>query len=228
MPKPGDILTHAQITGVEGFHVQKGMNFRPRGGTSVFLMSRRPNAPYTDQIEDEGRTLIYEGHDISKTAEGPDPKTVDQPMIRENGNPSDNAKFFEAAKAAANEVEQPEHVHVYEKIRTNVWVYNGTFELVDAWQENDGTRDVFKFKLHLLDDDASGRSREVVHSRVIPGPVKAEVWKRDNGQCRKCGSKDNLHFDHILPFSKGGTSLLPENIQILCARHNLQKSDRIA
>lgn len=40
-------------------------------------------------------------------------------------------------------------------------------------------------------------------------------------------SKDNLHFDHILPFSKGGTSLKSENIQLLCARHNLQKSDKI-
>ena len=34
-------------------------------------------------------------------------------------------------------------------------------------------------------------------------------------------------FDHIVPVAKGGTSLVVENVQLLCARHNLQKSDRI-
>jgi hypothetical protein len=31
----------------------------------------------------------------------------------------------------------------------------------------------------------------------------------------------------FLPYSKGGSFLVVENIQILCARHNLEKSDRI-
>jgi 5-methylcytosine-specific restriction endonuclease McrA len=43
----------------------------------------------------------------------------------------------------------------------------------------------------------------------------------------KFGSKDNLHFDHIIPFSKGGSSLVAVNIQLLCARHNLKKRDKI-
>jgi len=42
-----------------------------------------------------------------------------------------------------------------------------------------------------------------------------------------CGASDELHFDHIVPYSKGGSSELAANIQLLCARHNLQKSDRI-
>ena len=62
---------------------------------------------------------------------------------------------------------------------------------------------------------------------MIPTSVKLEVWKRDKGQCVTCGSKNNLHFDHILPYSKGGSSLVVSNIQLLCARHNLQKHDKI-
>jgi 5-methylcytosine-specific restriction endonuclease McrA len=57
--------------------------------------------------------------------------------------------------------------------------------------------------------------------------VKLAVWKRDGGRCIQCGSSDNLHFDHVIPYSLGGSSLRAENIQLLCARHNLQKHDAI-
>ena len=57
--------------------------------------------------------------------------------------------------------------------------------------------------------------------------VKIEVWARDNGKCVICGSTENLHYDHDLPFSKGGTSLTAENVRILCMKHNLKKSDKI-
>ncbi|MVF24708.1 hypothetical protein EVC37_24360 [Methylocaldum sp. BRCS4] len=32
-----------------------------------------------------------------------------------------------------------------------------------------------------------------------------------------------MHFNHIVPFSKVGTSLKAENIQLLCACHNLRE-----
>ena len=68
---------------------------------------------------------------------------------------------------------------------------------------------------------------DIEHSRVIPSSVKLEVWRRDKGSCAKCGTKENLHFDHIIPYSKGGSSLVAENIQILCAKHNLEKHANI-
>jgi len=68
---------------------------------------------------------------------------------------------------------------------------------------------------------------DLAHNRIIPSTVKQAVWKRDQGKCIDCGSKDNLHFDHILPFSKGGSSVLVDNIQLLCARHNLTKSNKL-
>ena len=57
--------------------------------------------------------------------------------------------------------------------------------------------------------------------------VKKNVWERDGGKCVMCGAKDELHFDHDLPFSKGRTNISVDNVKILCARHNLAKSDKI-
>lgn len=64
-------------------------------------------------------------------------------------------------------------------------------------------------------------------SRRIPTIVKREVWDRDRGQCVECQSTQNLHFDHIIPWSKGGSSIDVKNVQILCGKHNLQKSAKI-
>jgi hypothetical protein len=61
----------------------------------------------------------------------------------------------------------------------------------------------------------------------IPGDVKLLVWTRDSGACVYCGSKSNLHFDHVIPFSKGGGNSA-QNLQILCQTCNLKKSDKIA
>lgn len=92
---------------------------------------------------------------------------------------------------------------------------------------------MFKFKLIAIEGVASDEATEderdtaAKRSRIIPTHIKLEVWKRDGGKCVQCGATDELHFDHIVPFSKGGTSLKAENIQLLCARHNLVKSAHI-
>jgi 5-methylcytosine-specific restriction endonuclease McrA len=64
-------------------------------------------------------------------------------------------------------------------------------------------------------------------SRLIPSSVKHEVFKRDRGRCVICGATDYLHFDHELPYSRGGAGITADNVRILCARHNLSKGARI-
>ena len=63
--------------------------------------------------------------------------------------------------------------------------------------------------------------------KSIPEDVKMVVWARDCAACVRCGSKQNLHFDHIIPVVKGGASS-EENIQLLCQTCNLKKADKIA
>lgn len=230
----GNIISYNEMCLKEGSNsLQRGMNFRLRGGHSVILMSLRTNAPYQDEIQEEGTVLIYEGHDAPKTKGVFDPKKLDQPEYRKSGVPTENGKFHKAAQGYKAGTKGPDIVQVYEKIKPGIWSDNGFFHLVDSWIQSAGQRNVFKFKLIAVEgveDETTSEDLtrgEVARSRIIPTRVKLEVWKRDGGKCVTCGAVDELHFDHILPYSKGGTSLKVENIQLLCARHNLQKSAKI-
>jgi hypothetical protein len=224
------VISYIEMCHREGTNLQAGMNFGLGGNHSVILMSVRPNAPYRDRLEDGGTTLIYEGHDEPRSARVPNPKTVDQPLAYPTGSPTQNGKFHSAAQDAKAGRRSPERVRVYEKIRTGIWFYNGIFHLVDSWQERDQERTVIMFKLVAVEgeeDLSAPPATNPRRRRVIPTSVKLEVWKRDNGRCVVCGATDELHFDHDLPWAKGGTSFVAENVQLLCARHNIAKRDRI-
>ena len=193
-------------------------------------MSIRPNAPYQDRLEEEGTVLIYEGHDQPKSNGVSDPKVLDQLGKLPSGKPTENGKFSQAALDYKNGSRPPERVRVYEKIKDGIWSINGVFHLVDSWVQSDGKRNVFRFRLIAVegDDDFSRPvSSNNDRRRIIPTNIKLQVWKRDQGKCVECGATDELHFDHILPFSLGGTSLTEANVQLLCARHNLEKSAKI-
>jgi hypothetical protein len=228
MFKPSDVISYTEMCQYEGVNLQRGMNFHLKNNISVILMSLRRNAPYADKIMDNGRVLIYEGHDISVKLGGPNPKIVDQPMYNPSGTLTQNGLFYHAVLKFKEDNDKFELVRVYEKIHSGIWTYNGLFKLVDAWQETNNNRHVFKFKLEMIGGNiTTAQETDIEHSRIIPASVKLEVWKRDKGCCTKCGSRDNLHFDHVIPYSKGGSSLVAENIQLLCVRHNLEKSDNI-
>lgn len=62
--------------------------------------------------------------------------------------------------------------------------------------------------------------------RYVSSEVRQAVWERDHGRCVICGSRRKLHYDHIIPFSKGGSNT-EKNIRILCEKCNLHKSDKI-
>jgi hypothetical protein len=225
-----NIIPYVEMCLREGTSLQRGMNFGLGGNHSVILMSLRHNAPYRDRLEDDGTTLIYEGHDEPRTTTELNPKLLDQPERYPSGALTQNGRFHQAAQLAKHGLRPPERVRVYEKIHTGIWSYNGMFHLVDSWQETDQHRRVFKFRLVAIEgeeDLSLPPSSDAPRRRVIPTAVKLAVWKRDGGKCIKCGATDELHFDHDLPWSKGGTSLTEENVQLLCARHNLQKSDNI-
>ena len=76
-------------------------------------------------------------------------------------------------------------------------------------------------KLLVADIQASVQGRLAIASEI-----RREVWRRDEGKCVKCGSRENLEYDHIIPLSKGGSNTA-RNIELLCEKHNREKRDFI-
>ncbi len=79
-------------------------------------------------------------------------------------------------------------------------------------------------------DDGSPVLPELDSYRMIRDGKWYQILARDNFTCcgcRRSGPKDGvvLHVDHILPRSKGGTDEVA-NLQTLCAKCNLGKSNR--
>ena len=211
--------------------LQRGMNFRLNPKYSVILMSQRSNAPYRDKIYEDGITIEYEGHDVPRRNYQHLPKQEDQTSRLPSGKLTQNGLFIKAIEDFKNGHRKVELVKVYEKIMPGIWSLKGIFELTDYKVVNDGERNVFKFNLKLTNLNTINKEIEkeieLSHSRIIPSEVKKQVWIRDKGQCILCESKENLHFDHDLPFSKGGTSLTLKNVRLLCMKHNLEKSAKI-
>lgn len=221
------IISYREMCNIENQEqLQRGMNFDMGGSYSVLLMSVKPNAPYADRISEDGLTIYYEGHDVP----GDKNKELDQPPVNPSGTLTQNGLFQQGVDLAKKTGNWP-LVRIYEKVKMGIWTYRGLFELKDYGYIERGGRRVFEFVLTITEQNLESAQKHKEHkiidleqTRQIPGKIKLAVYKRDKGQCTKCGSKDNLHFDHVLPYSKGGTSLKDENIQLLCARHNLEKS----
>jgi hypothetical protein len=61
----------------------------------------------------------------------------------------------------------------------------------------------------------------------IPDEVKIFVWRRDGGCCVRCGSKERLEFDHVIPVALGGANTA-RNLQLLCEPCNRSKGASLA
>ncbi len=88
------------------------------------------------------------------------------------------------------------------------------------------TTSIVQEYLHLTTYNVQPVVESIDIERRILDEVKREVWRRDKGKCTRCGSRERLEYDHIIPLSKGGSSTT-RNIELLCEVCNRSKSDSI-
>lgn len=90
----------------------------------------------------------------------------------------------------------------------------------------------------LLDDDVTNKrgiyqyllteNEKYLSIRTFTEAQKIVAYERQSGFCIKCGKHfeiEQMHGDHITPWSKGGHTVI-ENCQMLCADCNRRKSDK--
>lgn len=210
-----------------GVHVQKGMNHDIKPGYAIVLMSTKENSPYEDELLEDGK-IKYEGEDVYGA--GDQKKVLDQVLHNYRGTLTENGKFMASVNEYKSGQSGPRKIQIYRKIRNGIWVDMGFYNLIDGFFENNGSRNVCKFILDPIIDENSQEEDQTLgidHNRFIPGDVMREVYERDQGKCVVCGSMENIHLDHKIPFSKGGSSKDPRNIQLLCQACNLAKSNRL-
>jgi hypothetical protein len=72
------------------------------------------------------------------------------------------------------------------------------------------------------------REKLRIYTRSIPPSWRSQLLDKANHKCHHCGaelSARKVHIDHIVPFSKGGDTVL-SNLQALCGPCNLAKGNR--
>ena len=101
---------------------------------------------------------------------------------------------------------------------------NGELEV-----EEKGDNDEIIIPLTIDGQSQNDRSSHMTN-RSISLRQRFLVMKRDNFKCCMCGRSPattpglELHIDHIIPWSKGGETVI-DNLQTLCSDCNLGKSD---
>jgi hypothetical protein len=94
----------------------------------------------------------------------------------------------------------------------------GDFYDVASEAELDVTAEKFK---------AAALARPYIDDGKIPTEIIELVMARDGRRCQACGETEDLTIDHkIIPWSEGGSSTDPENLQVLCRSCNSRKGTR--
>ena len=105
------------------------------------------------------------------------------------------------------------------------WRYDEARRTLDFWLEScDGAAFVLTSEHRAQIGDWEQKDRAET-SRYIPVKIRRTIHERDKGRCRVCDSTENLSFDHVKPFSRGGRHTR-SNLQLLCMPCNRSKGVR--
>lgn len=113
--------------------------------------------------------------------------------------------------------------HDYVLYRNALWAQEADLNMADCIDVIEGILERERRKVDYFRGPVNGSA----HPRIrIPEDVRSEVWRRDQGRCVRCGSRERLEFDHIVPLSRGGSNTV-RNIELLCESCNRCKGNSI-
>lgn len=148
----------------------------------------------------------------------------------------DLVKYLSDREKALSDKEPTKFRRTYlDSTEYDLWVFKGHGYKVKGFYTDD------EVKLLILEDfDKERRYFEKLKAKFnqsinekpslerprIPESVRVEVWRRDSGKCARCGSRERLEYDHIVPISRGGSNTA-RNIELLCEKCNRSKSNNV-
>lgn len=113
-------------------------------------------------------------------------------------------------------------------------------EYYNHYKDNELDPQKLEQRIHALIDDDEVQNNKGIYLYLLSGDKKylnlrsfgnkerQKVYQRQNGICPACKQHfqiEQMHADHITPWSKGGVTTL-DNCQMLCRQCNLTKSDK--
>lgn len=160
--------------------------------------------------------LVKAGLDVSRQAEWTDEDcfmAIEEVWIKKNGQPtpSDMKKFNSQIS--------------YGTIKGHFNGWRNALEMFERYK-NDPTYDMYKKNKSGSLKESSIKEKNVRNVSLI---TRLLVLARDGSTCVICGRSVKcagvqLHVDHIIPISKGGTNEI-SNLRTLCEECNLGKGD---
>ena len=105
------------------------------------------------------------------------------------------------------------------------WLYTDdrVWNMMKGWVYEEIKEEVLK---DIFEEVKNRIPEEKARSRGIPAKIRYTVYLRDNGSCVLCGDDENIEFDHIIPFSKGGAHSI-ENVRVLCRKCNRSRGNNM-
>ena len=107
---------------------------------------------------------------------------------------------------------------------------------LSLWSWQDAIKAVFLGRVNIVSEyDFTVRSpsqevnlpsvislKNYVKPSLYPAFTRFNVFLRDKFECQYCGASHDLTFDHVIPRSRGGTTVW-ENVVAACSSCNLKK-----
>lgn len=112
-------------------------------------------------------------------------------------------------------------------------------EFYNKYKDNEFNAEDIEKRISELYEDIEIRSKKGIYYYILTGDskhlslrtfepdVKKSIYEQQGGKCKHCSKEFNLnemHADHIKPWSLGGKTT-PDNCQVLCQSCNAKKSD---